>query len=63
MRRDRCYREHEGLLCGHSVVKEAMCFGRDDVCGVLTLVGYGRVVVSLERCIEVFVCERVEQEV
>ena len=58
-----CYREHERLFGSHSVVKEAMRFRRDDVCGVLTLVGHGRVVVSLECCIDILVSEWVEQEV
>jgi hypothetical protein len=40
-----------------------VCFRRDDVCGVLALVGHGWIVVSLECCIDVFVRERVEQEV
>lgn len=40
-----------------------MCFRRDDVCRVLALVGHGLVVVSLERRIDIFVGEGVEEEV
>lgn len=40
-----------------------MRFRRDDVCGVLALVRYGWIVVSLECCVDIFVRERVKQEV
>lgn len=63
VRRDRCYREHERFLCGHSIVEEAVGFLRNDVCRVLALVGHGWVMVSLERRIDIFVGEGVEQEV
>jgi len=63
MRCNRCYREHERLLRSHGIVEEAMCFRRDDVCRVLPLVRHGWIVVPLECCIDVFVCEWIEKEV
>ena len=63
VRCDGCYGEHERLFRSHCIVEEAMCFRRDDICGVLALVGHGWIVVSLECCVDIFVGEWVEQEV
>jgi hypothetical protein len=63
VRCDRCYCKHKRLLRSHCIVEETVCFRRDDVCGVLALVRYGWIVVPLECCIDIFVGERVEQEV
>jgi len=63
VRCDRCYREHEWFFRGHSIFEEAMSFRRDDICGVLALVGDGRVMISLECCVAVFICEWVEKEI
>lgn len=63
MGRDRRDRKHEWLLCRHGIVKKAISFGSNDIRGVLALVGYGRVMVSLECCVTIFVREWIEQEV
>ena len=63
VRCDRCYREHERLLRSYGIVEEAMCLRGDNVCGILAFVRHGRIVVSLECCVDIFVGKRVEQEV
>lgn len=56
-RRDR---EHERLICTHSIVKEAVGFGSNEVRGVFAFVRHRCVSVSLECSVEILVGERVK---
>lgn len=63
MRRNRCHRQHERLLCRHSVVEKTVSFRSHDICRVFALVRYGRIMVSLERCVHILIREWIKQEV